>query len=155
MTIEETASSEYGLCLDDCKYLEDKSVWIATLSNGITADQDDDKSGKEPVAWRRLHKYCKENGVHVIGMCLKFRSNVITIKCPEEIDGFYFSYGAQREFDEDITRAYYVCGYLKDERINYTWYTIPELLEEKTGQRKTREQDFSDARLIVDTKLKC
>ena len=155
MTIEEIAVSKYGLCIEECEYLEDKSVWIATLSNGITAYQDDDKSGKEPVAWRRLHKYCKENNVHLLGMCLKFRSNIITIKSPDDIDGFYFSYGVQREFDEEVTRAYYVCGYLKSEEINYIWYRTPELLEEKRGSRKATKEDFSGCRLIVNTQSVC
>ena len=132
MTIDEIAASEYGLCIEECEYLEDKSVWIATLSNGITAYQDDDKSGKEPVAWRRLHKYCKDNNVHVLGLCLKFRSNIITIKTPEEIDGFYFAYGAQREFDEEVTRAYYVCGYLKNEEINLKFEKVYKNIPDNT-----------------------
>jgi len=151
MTVEELASSSYGLCLEECDYLEDKSIWIATLSNGITAYQDDEKSGKEPVAWKRLAKYCKENSVGIIGMCLKFRSNVVVIKTPEEIDGFYFAYGAQREFDVDITRAYYVVGYCKDGSIFSTWYTVPELIKHKENKRKITDKDSEDLRLILNS----
>jgi len=151
MTVEEIASSSYGLCLEESSYLEDKSVWIATLSNGLTVYQDDDKSGKhEPVAWKRLHRYCQEEGVDVIGLCLRFRSNVVVVKTPDAIDGFYFAYGAQREFDEDITRAYYVIGYYKDDYIMSTWYTTPELLKYKDSRRRATQKDKEDLRLIVN-----
>tara|TARA_R110002074_G_scaffold390889_1_gene575176 strand:+ start:2091 stop:2558 length:468 start_codon:yes stop_codon:yes gene_type:complete len=154
MNDEKIASLDYDLCLEDCDYLEDKSVWIATLSNGITVYQDDNKSGRERVAWKRLAKYCHENNVDVIGLCLKFRSNVIVVKTPDKIDGFYFAYGAQREFDEDITRAYYVTGYSKDNSIFYTWYTIPELIKDKEGSRKITDRDTEDLRLILNTNLR-
>ena len=153
MNHEYIASSEYGLCLEDCEYLEDKSIWIATLSNGLVVYQDDDKSGKERVAWKRLARYCSENEVKIIGLCLKFRSNVIVVKTPDEIDGFYFAYGAQREFDEDITRAYYVVGYSLEGNITYTWYTIPELLKHKDGVRKVTDRDVEDCRLILNKNL--
>ena len=149
MSTQDIASTSYGLCTEDCEYLEDKSVWIATLSNGLTVYQDDHKSGKEPIAWKRLSKYCKENNVFIIGMCLRFRSNVIIIKTPDEVDGFYFAYGAQREFDEDVTRAYYVIGYSKGGHIYSNWYTIPELLKYKESNRTLTEKDLDDERLIV------
>ena len=152
MTVEQIAIS-YGLCTEDCEYLEDKGIWIATLSNGLTVYQDDDKSGKEPVAWRRLSKYCKDKDISVIGLCLKFRSNVMVVKTPDKIQGFYFAYGALREFDEDVTRAYYVVGYCKDGLIHSTWYTVPELLKHKESTRKLTSQDLEDERLIINSVL--
>jgi hypothetical protein len=154
MHVEEKAADSYGLCLEESDYLEDKSIWIATLSNGLTVYQDDEKSGKEePIAWKRLAEYCEDNSVKVIGLCLKFRSNVVVVKTPEEIDGFYFAYGAQREFDEDVTRAYYVVGYCKDTYIHSTWYTIPELLKDKESKRKATKKDVEGKRLIINADI--
>ena len=77
----------------------------------------------------------------------------MVVKTPDEIDGFYFAYGAQREFDEDITRAYYVVGYSLEGNITYTWYTIPELLKHKDGVRKVTDRDVEDCRLILNKNL--
>ena len=111
--------------------------------------QDDYRSGKEPIAWKRLSKYCHEEAVDIIGMYLKFRSHVIPMPDGDSVQGYYFAYGAHREFDETITRQHYVCGVAENERLHYAWYTTPELIETKKHKRKIILDDTDDGRLIL------
>jgi len=150
MISEEVAKNDYGLCIEDCSFLEDKTIWVAVLSNGLTVYQDDERSGKEPVAWKRLFKYCKEQPADIIGMHLKFRSNVIPIESGSHVEGYYFAYGAHREFDENITKHCYVCGFCKNGLISYCWYKTPELLEMRSHSRQYRQDDIDDCRLILN-----
>lgn len=150
MTIDSIAKEEYHLCISDCDYLIDKTIWVATLSNGIVVYQDDEKSGKdEVVAWKRLYDYCAKEQTDIISMYLKFRSNIKQMPSGEDVDGYYFSYGAHREFDEEITRMHYVCGTCHNGRIESTWYTTPELTKTRTDSRKLSEKDVSQKRLIL------
>lgn len=150
MTLEENASKHYGLCVEDCDFLEDKTIWVAVLSNGITVYQDDNRSGKEPVAWKRLFDYCEEQKIDIVGMHLKFRSHVVPIPCGDDVEGYYFSYGAHREFDERITRQHYICGVLIDERLHYSWYQTPELILTREDNRNPQKYDIEQKRLIVN-----
>ena len=150
MSVDSKAKEKYQLCISDCNYLIDKTIWVATLSNGLVVYQDDEKSGKnEPVAWKRLYDYCQQEKVDIIGMYLKFRSNIKQMPSGEDIDGYYFSYGAHREFDEEITRMHYVCGTYSEGRIESTWYTTPELTKTRTDSRKMSEKDVCQKRLIL------
>ena len=81
------AENNYGLCIEDCDFLEDKTIWVAVLSNGLTVYQDDNRSGKEKVAWKRLGRYCSEKHIDVIGMYLKFRSHVKRRPDGDDIEG--------------------------------------------------------------------
>ena len=149
-SIEEIAVNQYGLCIEDCDYLEDKTIWVASMSNGIIVYQDDNRSGKEPVAWKRLWSYCDLEKVDIIGIYLKFRSHIIPAPNGNEVDGYYFSYGALREFDENHTRHHYVFGYSIDSVLYYSWYTTPELILTKEQKRKIDKDDISDKRLILN-----
>ena len=80
MPIQEIAEQNYGLCTEECDFLEDKTIWVAVLSNGLTIYQDDERSGKEPVAWKRLKEYCQSESLNIVGMHLKFRSHVIPME---------------------------------------------------------------------------
>tara|TARA_R110000824_G_scaffold89045_6_gene218596 strand:+ start:3130 stop:3591 length:462 start_codon:yes stop_codon:yes gene_type:complete len=147
MTIEKIAEQQYGLCIEDCDYLEDKAIWVASLSNGLLVHQDDYRSGKEPIAWKRLGRYCKLESIDISGMYLKFRSHIIP--SPDEADGYYFAYGAHKEFDENHTRQHYVFGYAVDKNVHYGWYANPELILTKERTRKINKDDVNDQRLIL------
>ena len=150
MSVDSVAQEKYQLCISDCNYLVDKTIWVVTLSNGLVVYQDDEKSGKnEPVAWKRLYDYCQKEKADIIGMYLKFRSNIKQMPSGEDIDGYYFSYGAHREFDEEITRMHYVCGVYSQGRVESTWYATPELTKTRTDSRKLSEKDVSQKRLIL------
>jgi len=151
--IEKTAEEVYGLCTKYCDFLDDKSIWIVDLSNGITVYQDDDRSGKEKVAWKRLRKYCDSENVDIINMRLKFRSHTVPIDSGDDIDGYYFAYGAHKEFDEEITRQHYVCGFCQQGIINCCWYSTPELIVTRESKRKIKPDDTEDGRLILKQTL--
>lgn len=143
-------AKDYGLCLEDCDFLEDKTIWVAALSNGLVVRQDDNRSGRKPeVAWLRLGKYCVENDVDIIGLHLKFRSHVVPITSNDTVMGYYFSYGVQKDIDENITKQHYVCGYIEKKQIVYCWYKTPELIVDRDGFRHFSEDDISSGRIIL------
>ncbi len=155
MSLESEAIEKYSLCIEESDFLEDKTIWVAHLSNGLTVYQDDHKSGKEePIAWKRLFSYCNEEGVDISGMYLKFRSNRKLMPDADDCDGYYFAYGALREFDERITRAYYVCGYCLENTLFYDWYMTPELTKSMPRKRKLNKEDIQDKRLILNSSVK-
>lgn len=149
MTAEQIAAQDYGLCTEECDFLEDKTIWVVSLSNGIIAYQDDNRSGKDPVAWRRLSNYCKSENVDISGMYLKFRSHVIQMLDGDDVEGYYFCYGAHKEFDETITRSHYVSGICQNGKLKYEWYTTPELIKTKTKKRKYNQDDIESGKLIL------
>lgn len=149
------SAEKFGLCTEECGFLEDKTIWVAALSNGLVIRQDDYRSGRTPdVAWLRLGKYCIENNVDIIGLHLKFRSNVIPITSGDAVQGYYFAYGVQKEIDESITKQHYVCGFVSQNIIRYDWYRTPELIIERTGQRGINKDDISSGKLILKKKFR-
>ena len=139
----------YHLCTEYNESLENDTLWVAVLSNGITVYKKDNRALEEPVSWKRLGKYCKENELDIVGMHLKFRSHVIPLKCGNHIEGYYFSYGAQKEIDEHITKEYFVSGICVDGKISCTWHKTPELLLEKEYTRNLDLSDIEDGRVIL------
>ena len=150
MSIQDIATEDYQLCIEHCDFLEEKTIWVAAISNGLVVMQDDYRSGRvEPIAWKRLSKYCGEQEVDIVGMYLKFRSHIVPMPDGDSVQGYYFAYGAHREFDESVTRQHYVCGVVEQGRLNYAWYTTPELEETKSHTRKIRPDDSEHKRLIL------
>jgi hypothetical protein len=149
MSIENIATENYDLCIKECDYLEDKTIWIVNLSNSLTVFQDDNRSGKEPVAWKRLSDYCNNENVDIVSMLLRFRSNQKILPEDEDVKGYYFAYGAHKEFDEARTRAHYVCGYASGNNVHCEWYSTPELISTRDVSRRYNQQDIDDKRLIL------
>ena len=132
---------EYELCIEEDDFLCDKTIWIASLSNGISVYQDDDRGKlKEPSAWKRLGHYISENcpKINIVGMQLKFRSHIVEL--PSNARGYYFAHGMSKTTDDIIERGYLVCGSVDtsilrdrqytepvDDIITCKWYNIPEL----------------------------
>jgi len=142
----------YGICITEDSFLEDKTIWVAYLSNGVVAYQDDHRNGqREPIAWKRLHDYCLKEEVGISSLHIKFRSNVIHITHPNS-EGHYFSYGILKDMHKSEDEKYYVCGTLLQDELNYTWYKTPELTQKHSTKRKCAESDFSDKKLILNNK---
>jgi hypothetical protein len=143
-----------GLCLEIDDFLEDKPIWVAILSNGITVYQDDNRPGlNEPCAWKRLSSYVECEGCKIIGMYLKFRSNVNHIENNENHDGYYFAYGVVREIQESKSRLYFNCGTCDGEKVYYKWYLVPELIAEKELSREVSEDDIKNKNIIFSNSL--
>tara|TARA_Y100000592_G_scaffold100806_1_gene182939 strand:+ start:2989 stop:3441 length:453 start_codon:yes stop_codon:yes gene_type:complete len=145
-------ASEYGLCTQPDYFIEDKPIWYVHLSDGLTVYQDDNRPGQhEPCAWRRLWQYCKDKNVSIQSMSIRFRSNIVHIPNQDNAEGYYFSYGAIKEITDIKTRSYYICGTLRNNKINSSWYATPELLEAQKNQRNFSESDIQDKRLILNS----
>ena len=149
MSVEKVAVEKYGLCIEDCNFLEDKTIWVASLSNGLVVRQDDDRAGKEPVAWKRLAKYCSYESIDIDSLYLKFRSHQVHMQEGPDVQGYYFCYGAHKEFDENITRQHYGCGVLVNGFLEYEWYETPALVSTKTNNRKANSEDVQSSKLIL------
>jgi hypothetical protein len=66
-------------------------------------------------------------------MSLKFRSHEVQL--PSNADGYYFTYGASRDFSSIVTRGYYVAGTLVGGVVTCKWFVIPELIVERESSR--------------------
>ncbi|SVA88170.1 uncharacterized protein METZ01_LOCUS141024 [marine metagenome] len=122
------------LCTEEDDYLCDKAIWIASLSNGVTIYQDDDRAGREePSAWKRLASYALDSNTNIIGMQLKFRSHVIDL--PSNAKGYYFAHGISKTSGDVFERGYLVCGSVVDDEVNCKWYNIPELTVSREQNR--------------------
>ena len=140
---------KYELCTEEDDFLCDKTIWIASLSNGVTVYQDDDRSNlKEPSAWKRLGFYISENcpEINIVGMQLKFRSHIVEL--PSNARGYYFAHGMSKTTDDSVERGYLVCGSVDtnilrdaqytepvDDIITCEWYSIPELIVAREQNR--------------------
>lgn len=144
-----SSPEDYHLCTTYDDSLENETLWVAILSNGVTVYKKDKTSLSEPISWKRLGKYCSENELDVVGMHLQFRSHVVPIECGSHVEGYYFSYGAKKEIDEHITKEYFVSGVCIDGKLLCTWHKTPELLLEKEYKRNIEPSDTEDGRVIL------
>lgn len=153
---KETATS-YGLCLgiDEDDFLEDKALWVVDLESGFKVYQDDHRNDvDEPIAWKRLFKYCKEQEDNIQAMYIKFRSHIVHLPRQQDCDGYYFSYGAIREINDAITQMHYVCGTYSSssESVFCNWYKTPELIHTKTDIKKYDPEYIEKKTLILKVK---
>lgn len=124
-----------SLSIDDFIIDKDKTIWVASLSDGTTVYQDDDRPGLEPIAWFRLKKYVYENNLDIIGLKIKFRSHIETILSENErYDGVFFKRGVLA-FCGQETRHLYIVGGVKDGIIYSETWKIPEILLEEKENR--------------------
>ena len=124
------------ICTTEDAFLEDKPIWIASLSNGQTAFQDDDREGVyHHSAWVRLKDYCEQEGVYINDLKIKFRSHVVPIPKSE---GYHFikGIGCMVGFDSE---EFFIVGTLEDSGLKRTWYKVPEIIENKTSNVEADE----------------
>ena len=145
-------SEENFLCTNQDSFLEDKAIWVATLSNGITIYQDDERPGiEEPIAWKRMRTYCAEEGVGIEFLRLKFRSNVVPITPKKNVpDKYYFAYGVTKDIVATEHHEYYLCGFCLGESLHYSWYKIPEMIKRNTNTTKIPDNADKDERFILN-----
>jgi len=126
--------------------LEGQTLWIATLDDGTTVYQDDDRDGiSPPSAWLRLREHCRVNSRHIVRLFLRFRSHVEHL--PENADGYFFCKAALGVFGNDHTQHFYVVGSLKNGILTVDKWKIPELIRWET---ETREYSLDDECLIYN-----
>jgi len=156
--IDRKAEKNYGLCLIEDLFLEDKPIWTCVLSNGLTVYQDDERPGiAETCAWKRLGKYVKDNGLDIVGMYIKFRSHTEEVRpsCDQTVAGFYFSYAIIKSFNETVERKHYTCGLLvvneeNESNLKYDWFLVPEIIKTQCVHRALERKDLEDGRVILN-----
>jgi hypothetical protein len=116
------------ICTIPDDFIEDKPIWVAVLSNGITAYQDDDRPGLEPSSWLRLREYVKQTESRIIKLYLKFRSHV-ECPMPDNAEHYYFCKKAAAFWDGSPTRHSVLIGYANDDTINVQEWAVPELIQ--------------------------
>jgi hypothetical protein len=148
-------SSKKYLCTEQDAFLEDKAIWVATLSNGMTCYQDDHRPGlDEPIAWKRLRSCCQQENISIDFLRIKFRSNVVPITPKKNSPHhYYFSYGITKEVVSEFHQEYYVCGFCLDNSLHYSWYKIPELIKQKSNTVDIPENAAEDERFIRNGQL--
>lgn len=145
----------FDLCTELDPFLEDKPIWVATLSSGITVYQDDNRAGvDEPIAWKRLRSYCVKQKEQIDFLRIKFRSHVVPIT-PKKIlpTYYYFSYGITKDIVDDFNQDFYLSGFSFDKSLHYSWYKIPEIIKEKTNSMDIPKDATKDERFIPTLEL--
>jgi len=127
------------LCTQPDEFLEEKAIWIATLTDGTKVYQDDDRPGvSEPSAWIRLGRYLKEHGLGIVEMELRFRSHVIPL--PKDAPGYYFARGIKRDAAAGSVNEHFLCaGVQIGDTVVYGWFRAPALINERQVVKKVDE----------------
>lgn len=142
MSLDQSVTTE----IDDFIRDKDMHYWAATLSNGITVYEDDDRPElEEKNAWKRLKAYCEINRIHVEKLELVFRSNRLTIDT-SDCDGVFFiksvlGYVRIKRGDKPLpikrfpSRHFYNIGILKDGVLTVTKYEMPSVTFRTVDER--------------------
>lgn len=108
------------------KYMESNAVWIAKLSNGETAYQDDGVYDYDTASWYRLFDYCQENGLYVVDFRIAFRSHTEII-CKDS-DGVLFGQGVSGGIGGYL-KQFYLTGILDGDTLVVKKWVVPELIQ--------------------------
>lgn len=115
---------------------KDKTIWIATLSDGRVVYEDEYRPEyTEYRAWIRLGQFCKENNLYVKKMSIKFRSHIEEMK--ESDEGYFFRRGALGSHGaiKKTTRHFYLTGPVICGKIHVENWLVPELILEESEVR--------------------
>lgn len=116
------------ICEKEDIFLEDKTIWVAVLSNDKIVYQDDNRDVyTEKSAWLRLKKYIFDNKLKIKSFYLKFRSNVSLIT-PNDSAGYFFSKGIMASVSNSQTVFYYSIGHIENGNVYIKKIKIPELI---------------------------
>ena len=148
-------AKNFDLCTEQDSFLEDKPIWVATLSSGITVYQDDNRPEvDEPIAWKRLRSYCIKQKEQIEFLRIKFRSHVVPITPKKNLPTYYyFAYGITKDIVDDFNQEYYLSGFCLGDNLHYSWYKVPEILKEKTSTIDIPEDIDKDERFIPTLEL--
>ena len=105
------------------KYADNNPIWIATLSNGETIYQDDD----------RPKQYCEENSFHITNLKVRNRTHIEEVGSGH--DGYFFCKGAGALMFSDFVVHTYNIGVLKGDKLKVQIWRLPELLPERFEER--------------------
>jgi len=124
------------ICTEQDSFLDEKTIWIARLSDGNTVFQDDDREGDfHPSAWIRLKDYCDSKGVYIDSLSIRFRDHKVDVPKAEAYH-FIKSVGCMVGFPEE---HFFIVSLLKQDKLERTWYKVPEIVEDEVSEVKTED----------------
>lgn len=127
-----------NLCTKEDHFLEDRSMWVAILSDDTKIYADDNRPGCEPAsAWLRLTAYLKSSKLKIIKFGIKFRDHYEWL--PDNCDGYFFVNGVLGALFSDKTLSYQILGYVENDKIICRYYSIPALLVRETTIRDLKD----------------
>lgn len=141
-----------SLELDSFILDKDQPIWIASLSDGTVAHQDDDRPGYYHNSWVRLRNHCYENNLTITNVTLKFRSHVEKVGSSEE--GYFFIRAILGSLVKNVKKPpvfFYKVGLIKDGEIKIQKWRVPELL---LVDRETREVNEESQLVIIWNNVK-
>lgn len=115
---------------------EHTTRWVVKLSNGENIYYDDYRPDlEEHSSWLRLKKYCEINNFYIVSMYLQFRSHYENLESDKQ--GYYFS----KVIKGSVHRVshYFLVGYLENETVHITKYSVPSLLVQEKFTRTKEE----------------
>ena len=162
-TLEDIRKWDSTVCRQADGYVLDRWHWFVTLNNGETVFQDDYRPGlAEPMAWRRLRSYCRENNLSITSLKLRFRSHVET-PLPDNQKGYFFAHNAMSlvgltgSIRDGVTSTLDFCllGYIERATglLRVTRWKVPELIPSafmEGGMEEIRPIDHNSPYLITE-----
>ena len=119
------------------KFLKEKTIWVAELSDGAIVYQDDGRPGlDQPSAWLRMKDYVDENNLYIENLSIKFRSHVEKIRSGE----FYHFSKAIACMVGESYEDYFIFSSLNSGKLTRVWYMIPHILVTNKTITKKLEQ---------------
>lgn len=116
-----------------------EAIWYVELSDGTTVYQDDFRPGLNPwSAWLRLGTHCRESGLRIRSLSLRFRSHVEDHILPRDADGYYFAKSAVRLLEGGDTAHFYLVGDLKSDDLKVYRWAVPELVPAGEVEREIK-----------------
>ena len=107
------------------KFLREKTIWVAKLSDGTIVYQDDGRPGlDQPSAWLRMKGYVEKNDLHIEELSIKFRSHVEKIRSGEY---YHFSKAIACMVGESY-EDYFIFSTLRSGKLTRVWYMIPHII---------------------------
>lgn len=118
-------------------FLEEKTIWIADLSNGERIYQDDGR-GEPESAWLRLREYLQKEKLRITAFELRFRSN--SVRIPINGRGCLFSKAVGKDWGSELQDNFYVVGdFVSVDNIYCRWLRVPELIEFNTNLKNVAD----------------
>lgn len=120
-----------------------RPMWVANLSNGLTAYQSDDNpSMPHHNSWTCLKQYAEENDLYIRNMVLRFRDHTEVIG--DGHDAYYFVHMLLGNFI-GYNQIFYNAGVLVDGVININQWVIPEIITMDSYTKNVNDQYVEDS----------
>lgn len=148
-----------GVCREQDDFIQskylDETLWVATLSDGTTAYQDDGRPGlDERSAWVRLRRHCLETGVRVTGISLRFRSRTV-VAAPEGAAAYFFRKNIVGFASGGANQHCYLVGWQEEPGgpVKVVRWRVPELVPTSLPGEdgSMEERDPADPQAVGDS----